>query len=322
MKNIAVIAWGDSSEYEVSLQSAKNICDALSSVEEYRVFLILCKWKNKWIYEANDWASVEVDKNDFSIIIWTEKIFLDYVYITIHWTPWENWEIQWYFDILWIPYSTWWVLNTSIWFDKYFSKTVVQSCGVFTPKWVYIKKWDEFYENKIISDLWLPLFVKPNEWWSSFWISKVKEKSLLKPAINKAFSESDNIIVEEAVNWREFTCGLYKTNWKINVLPITEIITNQEFFDYEAKYKWNSKEITPADIQEDLKNLIEETSIRAYERLNCSWIVRIDYIYDGRKLYFLEVNLTPWMTSASLVPQQIKAGWLSLSGVLKDIIEW
>ena len=321
MKNIAVIAWGDSSEYEVSLKSAGNICSALSWVKGYRVFLIVCKWK-RWVYEMGEWSSVEVDKNDFSLVIDSEKIFLDYAYITIHWTPWENWEIQWYFDILGVPYSTWWVLNTSIGFDKSFSKTIVQAYGIDTPKWLYIKKWNEIDESIIISELGLPLFVKPNEWWSSFWVTKVKEEKLLRSAIDKALTECDNVIIEEAINWREFTCWLYRSKWRINVLPITEIITNQEFFDYEAKYKWNSKEITPANISEDLKNLIEKTSIEAYEKLNCNWIVRIDYIYDGKKLYFLEVNLTPWMTQASLVPQQIKACWSTLTEVLKDIIEW
>ena len=319
MKNIAVIAWGDSSEYEVSLKSAKNICDALSWVNEYRIFPIICKWK-RWVYETEYWEFVDVDKNEFSLMIGAEKVFLDYAYITIHWTPGENWEIQWYFDILGIPYSTWWVLNTSIWFDKFFSKTIVQTCGIDVPKWIYIKKWNEIDENIIISELWLPLFVKPNEWWSSFWVTKVKEEKSLKFAIDKALMECDNVIIEEAINWREFTCWLYKSKWRINVLPITEIITNQEFFNYEAKYKWNSEEITPATMPEDLKNLIKETSIKAYEKLNCNWIVRIDYIYDGRKLYFLEVNLTPWMTQASLVPQQIKACWLTLTEVLTDII--
>lgn len=320
MKNIAVIAWGDSSEYEVSLQSAKNICDALSWIKEYRVFPIICKWK-KWIYEIGGGSSIEVDKNDFSLVIGSEKTFLDYAYITIHWTPGENGEIQWYFDILGIHYSTWWVLNTSIWFNKYFSKTIVQTCDICTPKWIYIEKWNEIDESIIISELWLPLFVKPNEWGSSFWITKVKEENLLRAAIEKAFTESDNILIEEAVSWREFTCGLYRSKWKINVLPITEIIPDQEFFDYNAKYKWDSKEVTPANIPEDLKNLIEITSIKAYEKLNCRWIVRIDYIYDGERLYFLEVNLTPWMTQASLVPQQIKAGWMTLTQVLTDIIE-
>lgn len=320
MRNIAVIAWWDSSEYEVSLKSADNICDALSWIEWCRVFLVICRWK-KWVYKMEDWGSVEVDKNDFSLIINSEKIFLDYAYITIHWTPWENWEIQWYFDILWVPYSTWWVLNTSIWFNKFFSKNIVETCGINTPKWICIKKWDIIDESIIVSELWLPLFVKPNEWWSSFWVTKVKERNSLRIAIDKAFIECDNVIIEEAVNWREFTCWLYKCGWKINVLPITEIITNQEFFDYDAKYLWNSKEVTPANIPDDLKSLIEETSIKAYEKLNCRWIVRIDYIYDGKNLYFLEVNLTPWMTQASLVPQQIRAWWQTLTGVLKDIIE-
>ena len=320
MKNIAIIAWGDSSEYEVSLQSAKNICDALSWISEYRIFLIICKWR-KWICEIEGGISIEVDKNDFSLVIGFEKIFLDYAYITIHWIPWENGEIQWYFDILGIPYSTWWVLNASIWFDKYFSKTIVQTCDILTPKSIYIRKWNEIDENIIVSELWLPLFVKPNEWGSSFWITKVKEEKLLRAAIDKAFTESDDVLIEEAVNWREFTCGLYRSKWKINVLPITEIIPDQEFFDYNAKYKWDSKEVTPAVISGDLKSFIEKTSIKVYEKLNCRWIVRIDYICDGEKLYFLEINLTPWMTKVSLVPQQIKAGWMTLTQVLTDIIE-
>lgn len=320
MKNIAIMAWWDSSEYEVSLKSAENINKALLELGEYRTFLIVCKWKS-WLYIKEDCTEVQIDKNDFSLMVDWEKIFFNFVYITIHWTPWENWKIQWYLDMMGIPYSTWWVLNTSIWFNKCISKLIVKSAWVLSPKWICIKKWDKYDEGQIVSDLWLPLFVKPNEWWSSFWITKVKNLKDLRAGIEKAFSEWECVLIEEAIEWREFTCWLFGLKDDVIVLPITEIQTTQEFFDYDAKYLWNSYEITPADIPSNVKILIEETSRTIYKELDCKWIVRIDYIYKDWKLYFLEVNLTPWMTDASLVPQQIKVSWLSLSNVLKNQIE-
>ncbi len=320
MKYIAIMAWWDSSEYEVSLKSAENIMNALWKIEWYRTFLIVCKWKSR-SYKWEDGSSYQINKNDFSLIINSKKIFFDFVYIIIHWTPWENWKLQWYLDIMDVPYSTWWVLNTSLWFNKYASKLIVESTWVTCPKWIIIKKWDNYDEKEIISELWLPLFVKPNEWWSSFGITKVKKMEDFRSSIEKSFIECKYALVEEAIEWREFTCWLFKSWREITVLPITEIQTTQEFFDYDAKYLWNSMEITPADISSDVKILIENASRAIYERLDCKWIVRIDYIYRGWKLYFLEINLTPWMTNTSLVPQQIKAWWLSLSNVLKKQIE-
>ena len=320
MKNIAVMAWWDSSEYEVSLKSAKNIVNALSEIKEYRTFLVLCKW-NLWIYKTDDGNPIEVNKNDFSIILENEQIKFDYAYITIHWAPWENWKLQWYFDIIGIPYSTGSVLNAAMWFDKYASKIFLQSYDILSPRWICIKKWEEYNEHDIISKLWLPLFVKPNEWWSSFGISKVKEEESLRYAIEGAFDECKSVIIEEAVDGREFTCWLFRSNSGVVVLPITEIQTEEDFFNYKAKYLWYSKEITPAQIPEELKMKIENTSRMIYEKMGCEWIVRIDYIFQNWKLYFLEINITPWMTNSSLVPQQIRAGWLLLSDVLKEFID-
>ena len=321
MKNIAIMAWWDSSEYEVSLRSAENIIQALWEIGWYRTFLIICRWRS-WVYRWEGEKECQIDKNDFSLTIDSKKIFFDFAYIIIHWTPWENWKLQGYLDIMNIPYSTGGVLNAAIWFNKQTSKLIVQWAGVLCPKWICIKKWGIYDENKIISELWLPLFVKPNEWWSSFGITKVKNIGDLHASIEKAFIECECILIEESIEWREFTCGLFKSKDEITVLPITEIKTTQEFFDYDAKYLWNSQEITPADIPSNVKTLIEESSRTIYEKLDCKWIVRIDYLYRDWKLYFLEINLIPWMTNASLVPQQLKTYWLSLSDILKNQIEW
>ena len=320
MRNIAIMAWWDSSEYGVSLKSAENIMQTLWEIEWYRTFLILCKWKSR-MYKWEDGKESQIDKNDFSLTIDSERVFFDFVYIIIHWTPWENWKLQWYLDIMNIPYSTWWVLNTSLWFNKYASKLILEWAWVLVPKWICIKKWDIFDENQIVSELWLPLFVKPNEWWSSFGITKVKKLEDLRASIEKAFLECEYALVEEAIEWREFTCWLFKSKGNITVLPITEIKTTQDFFDYDAKYLWNSTEITPADISPHIKALIEDASHVVYKKLNCKGIVRIDYIYSNWKLYFLEINLTPGMTSASLVPQQVNVLWITLSDVLKQQIE-
>ena len=320
MKNIAIMAWWDSSEYEVSLRSAENIIKILWEVELYRTFLIICKWKSR-VYKWENGNEFQVDKNDFSLTINSEKVFFDFAYILIHWTPWENWKLQWYLDIMNIPYSTGGVLNTAIWFNKQVSKLIVEWAWVSCPQWICIKKWNSYDENKIVSELWLPLFVKPNEWWSSFWVTKVKKMEDLHTSIEKAFVECESVLIEEAIEWREFTCWLFKSKGNITVLPITEIKTTQDFFDYDAKYLWNSSEITPADISPDVKVLIEDTSRVVYEKLDCRGIVRIDYIYSNWKLYFLEINLTPWMTNTSLVPQQVNVLWITLSDILKQQIE-
>ena len=320
MKNIAVMAWWDSSEFDVSLKSADNIVKSLLQIEEYKVFLIVCKWSIR-TYKMEDGEEILVNKDDFSLTISWKRIFFDFVYIIIHWAPWENWKLQWYLDMMNVPYSTWWVLNMAIWFNKFASKLVLQYYGILSPKWLCVNKWEKYDESNIISRLWLPVFVKPNEWWSSFWITKVKVIWELKLAIDKAFGEGNSVIIEEAIDGREFTCWLFEENGVITVLPITEIQTEREFFDYEAKYLWDSKEITPADISQELGDLIKDTSCNIYRKLGCKWIVRIDYIYNAWKLYFIEINLTPWMTSSSLVPQQINACWLSLSQIIKNQIE-
>lgn len=323
MKNIAVIAWWDSSEHDVSLKSAENIIltlEAISEENNYKVFPIILSWKKRTFTDKN-WASFEMDKNDFSLTLNGDKIYFDFAYIIIHWTPWEDWRLQWYLDMMHIPYSTWWVLNTSIWFNKAVSKSVLAPYGVLSPKGLLISKDEHIDEQYIIENLGLPLFVKPNEWWSSFWVTKVKDREMLKDAIKKAFIECNEVLIESCIGWREFTCGILSYNGKIITLPITEIKTNNEFFDYNAKYLWLSEEITPADIDDNLKHLIQDTSTIIYKKMNCRGIVRIDYIYDDKNLYFLEINLTPWMTKASLVPQQLKVGWYYLSEIIKSQIE-
>lgn len=323
MKNIAVLAWWDSSEHDVSLHSAENIISTLKTIEKennYQIFLIECSWISRK-YTSENWKSFEIDKNDFSLNLDWSKIFFDFAYIIIHWNPWENGKIQWYLDMMRVPYSTWWVLNSSVGFNKHISKVILQYYWVQSPQWILLYKWDKVDESKIIDILWLPLFIKPNEWWSSFWISKVKNENELLGAIEKAFSEWNQVIIEHAVSWREFTCGVFDNWTEIIPLPITEIVTDNEFFDYEAKYLWKSKEITPAEIDEKTRKQIRDTSVLVYRKLNCKWIVRIDYIYSEWVLYFLEINLTPWMTNTSLIPQQLRAWWYSLSEIIKNQIE-
>lgn len=305
MKNIAIAAGGDSGEYKISLMSANAVKNNLDKTK-YNSFIIFIR-NGKWIYTADNNKDIEVDKNDFSICIDGKKIYFDCVFNSIHGTPGENGKLQGYFDLLKIPYTSCNLITSALTFNKSFCNKIVSSFGYTTAKSLLLYKDEKIDIEKISSEISMPCFVKPNNGGSSLGTSKVNETENLKRAIELAFKEDTEVLVEEFIKGREIACGIIKTKAKSIVLPLTEIVSKNEFFDYEAKYNEKfADEITPAPIPEDVKIDCKCISSDLYSKLNCKGIVRFDYIYSAKELYFLEVNTIPGFSEKSIVPKQVK----------------
>ncbi len=317
MKNIAVIYGGYSSEYQISIQSGKYIASIIDG-EKFNVYEILML-PEKWICENNN---SEVDKTDFSIIIENEKIKFDKALILIHGTPGENGILQAYLEMQNISYVGSDVLASSLTFNKFYCNNYLRNYEIKMAKSLLIRKDETIITNEIIEKLSLPIFVKPNAGGSSFGISKVKKEDELKTAIEHAFTESDEVIIEEFIKGREITCALAKINGEIQTFPLCEIISKNEFFDYEAKYNSElNQEIVPAPINEMLSNECKQISTEIYKHLNCSGLVRVDYILNDNKFYFLEVNTIPGMTSESLVPKMIKYANINITDLYTKLLK-
>ncbi len=319
-KNIAVITGGDSSEYVVSVRSGANVFKAIDR-NLFNPFLIRIRG-NEWIV-LDDYENkiAEVVKSDFSFLIEGKKIKPDYAYIIIHGTPGEDGILQGYFELLGIPYSTCGVQSSALTFNKYFCNNYLKSFGIPISKSARAIKGEKYEVVQIIKELGLPLFVKPSAGGSSFGVTKVKLESELDEAIQKAMNESPEVIIEQFIEGNEFSCGVVRTKKRKIVLPVTEVIPRNEFFDYEAKYQPGmADEYTPARISKELTDKIQSLSSRIYDLCSCRGIVRIDYILKDNTFYFLEVNTTPGMTETSFIPQQIKALGLNLTSLLTEII--
>lgn len=319
-KNIAVVYGGDSSEFVVSVKSSKNVFESIDPTI-YNVWKVQMQGLN-WEVLEGDEVIASVDKGDFSFVRNGEKIQFDFAYITIHGTPGEDGKLQGYFDLVKIPYSTCGVYSSALTFNKYFCSNYLRNFNVPMAKSVRLFKGDAIDTDKLIEELGLPVFVKPNAGGSSFGVTKVKEKSQLLAALEMATKESSDILVEEFLDGPEFTCGLVKLSNQEILFPVTEVIPQNEFFDFEAKYTvGKTDEITPARISPELTTKIQQLSSRIYDLCDCSGIVRIDYILKDDEFYFLEVNTTPGMTATSFIPQQIAAMDRKLGDVLGLIIE-
>ena len=318
-KNIAVVYGGDSSEFIVSVESSKNVYQSINS-DIYNVWKVQLKELDWNVYE-NDQPIAPVDKSDFSFIKNGEKIKFDFAYITIHGTPGEDGKLQGYFELVKVPYSTCGVYSSALTFNKFFCSNYLRNFGISMAKSVRLFKGDAVDADQLIEKLGLPMFVKPNAGGSSFGVTKVKDKSQITSAIEAALKESPDILVEEFIDGKEFTCGLVKLSDQEIIFPVTEVIPQNEFFDFEAKYtKGKTDEITPARISPELTQKVQQLSSRIYDLCDCSGIVRIDYILKDNEFYFLEVNTTPGMTATSFVPQQIAAMDRKLGDVLGMII--
>ncbi|MBN4051255.1 D-alanine--D-alanine ligase [bacterium AH-315-M05] len=319
-KNIAIVTGGNSSEYDISLQSAETIINNIDK-SVYDPFKIVING-DQWVLKRNNEEDIVIDKNDFSCIIENNKLSFDCAFIAIHGTPGEDGKLQGYFDMLNIPYTTPGVLTTSLTFNKNVCNNFLKQYGVVIASSILIKSGDHIDSKKILAKTNLPCFVKPNNGGSSCGISKVSSADNLEDAINKAFKEDDEILVEEFIDGIELTCGIVKNKNELLVLPLTEIISKTEFFDYEAKYTAGmAEEITPARVSKEIEKECKELSAFLYNLLNCRGMVRFDYILSNGKLYFLELNTVPGLTENSLVPKQAAAMGIPLKELFGMVIE-
>ena len=321
-RNIAIVCGGDSSEHDVSLRSAQGLYSFFDK-ERYNVYLVDVKGID-WRVELPGGITAPIDRNDFSFVEDGKAKLFDYAYITIHGTPGENGLLQGYFDLIHLPYSTSGVLVEAMTFDKFVLNHYLRSYGVSVADSLLIRRGYEqlVSDDEVEKHIGMPCFVKPASDGSSFGVSKVKKKDQLAPAIRKAMLESPEVMVEQYLEGTEITQGVYKTREKQVLLPITEVVTSNEFFDYDAKYNGQVEEITPARISDELANRVSQISSHIYDILHCNGIIRIDYIISPEgKITMLEVNTTPGMTATSFIPQQVRAAGLEMKDVLADIVE-
>ena len=325
-RNIAIVCGGDSSEHDVSMRSAQGLYSFFDK-ERYNIYVVDVKGQD-WHVDLQNGDTAKIDKNDFSFKMDGKTVTFDYAYITIHGTPGENGLMQGYFELLHIPYSTSGVLVEAMTFDKYVLNNYLRGFGVNVAESVLLRRGEEekYSDEEIEKRIGMPCFVKPAADGSSFGVSKVKNADQLAPALRGAFMESDEVMVESFMKGTEISIGCYKTRDKAVVFPATEVVTSNEFFDYDAKYNGQVQEITPARLSPETTKRVEEETSRIYDILHCNGIIRIDYIIskdaDGNdKINMLEVNTTPGMTATSFIPQQVRAAGLDIKDVLTDIVE-
>lgn len=329
-KTIAIVAGGDSSEHDVSLRSAEGIYSFLDK-ERYEVYIIEIKGMT-WEAHLKDGSRSNVDRNDFSFMEGGKRIRPDFSYITIHGTPGENGILQGYFDLIHLPYSTSDVLVEAMTFNKFTLNQYLKGFGVSVSESLIVRKGFEHLvtDDEIIEKIGLPCFVKPNAGGSSFGVTKVKSADQIHEAILKAMRESDEVMVEAFMEGTEISQGCYKTQEKEVVLPATEVVSDNEFFDYNAKYNGQVREITPARLKEETAERVSLITSMIYDILGCNGIIRVDYIIthttdengkERERINMLEVNTTPGMTATSFIPQQVRAAGMDMKDVLTDIIE-
>lgn len=317
-KSVAVIYGGNSSEHQVSIQSGKNVAANLDR-ERYDVYEILIKGKSWSLIARNgeEMEPAEIDKTDFS----AAGVHFDVAFIMIHGTPGENGLLQGYFEMLEIPFTTCNAFVSNIAFDKYSCKRFLDFAGVKFAKDCYIRKGRPYSPRSIVAQLGLPLFIKPTNGGSSFGVTKVKSMEEIEPAVERAFLENDAVMAEEAIVGREVTNGIYTDCGKIVNLPVTEIVTEREFFDFEAKYQGLSKEICPAPLPPHITEQIQQMTTHIYTFMGCSGLVRMDYIIKGEEIFFLEMNMVPGMTPMSLIPAQVRAAGIEIKEFFTALVE-
>ena len=317
---IALLAGGDSSEREIALNSAHQISESLNR-EKYDVKVIDLHHRS-WTYTENG-KRYEMDKNDFSLTVESVRYEFDYALIIIHGTPGEDGKLQGYLDMMGIPYSSCSQVSSTITFDKVSTKRAVTQRGINVAKEIFLHKGETFSAEAIVAELGLPLFVKPNASGSSFGVTRVTEMEQIEEAVALAFTESEEVLIEECITGREFGCGVLITKEEELVLPITEIVSKNAFFDYEAKYTAGmSDEITPAPISEEWAKMLAHDAVEAYKACRCRGIVRIDFIVtEEGKAYIIEVNSIPGMSSGSIVPKQARTAGISLGELYDKVIE-
>lgn len=321
MLKVAVIEGGYSHEKVISLKSSKTIIDNLDP-SKYRVYRIRIDAEG-WFYYSNDGKMSQVNMNDFSIVVNGEKIDIEFAFIMIHGTPGEDGKLQAYFDMLNIPYSTCSQLLSTLTFNKFVCNRFLSQMGVSVAKAVLVAKGSQYNVDEIISQVGLPCFVKPADGGSSFGVTKVKKTEELAGAIELATADGNGTqaLIESFLQGTEVTNGVYRRPFGIHVLPITEIVSENEFFDFNAKYTGQSKEITPARLSDDMTAKVKEQTRKVYSLLNMKGIARIDYIIVGEQPYLIEINTVPGMSAESIIPQMAKVDGISVMQLLDEVIE-
>ena len=311
MKKVAVIEGGFSKEKAISIKSAKTVFENLDRTKFLPVRVLI---------DEKEWTAYDeegrytIDKNDFSFIKKGQKVTFDYAFIAIHGTPGEDGKLQGYLDMVGVPYNTSSAAITALTFQKFHCNQFLKNFGINVPEGTLIKPEDVIKKKQIIEKVKLPCFVKPTDGGSSFGVTKVKKDNELLPAIKEAFENGSEVIVEQNIEGREVTCGVYRDSEGIKALPITEIISENEYFDYDAKYNGKSKEITPAELSEEITNKIKALTKKIYGILGMKGIVRMDYILTKDEVPFLiEINSVPGMSKESIIPQMAKADNIELS---------
>lgn len=319
-KNIAIVAGGDSSEIIISLKSADGIASFVDK-EKFNAYIAIVK-RDEWSVKLPNGEHAPIDKNDFSFVEDGMVKHFDFVYITIHGTPGEDGRLQGYLDLIDMPYSSCGMLVSAMTFNKYVCNRYLQGFGVRISDSIHLFQGETVTDEEVVNRLGLPIFVKPCDGGSSFGVTKVKDVSAIQPAIAKAFEEGQEVILERFVSGTEVTCGCYKVRGKEVLLPLTEVVTSNEFFDFDAKYNGQVDEITPARLSNELTEKVQRQTSRIYDILGAKGLIRVDYIIpaDGEPV-LLEINTTPGMTATSFIPQQVRAAGLDIKEVLTDIIE-
>jgi D-alanine-D-alanine ligase len=307
---IALVTGGYSSEAVISYKSAVTIQNNLDSTR-YDVYVIHIT-PDGWYHPTADGGRVMVDREDFSLPMPSGKVRFDAIFIGIHGTPGEDGRLQGYFDLLNLPYTSCDAATSAITFNKRYTVAVAAFSGIPVARSVHIFRHSPMSAEAILSGLRLPVFVKPNNGGSSIGMSRVNVASDLDAALEKAFREDDQVLVEEFIAGREFTIGVFRSGGDVITLPFTEVITHNEFFDYQAKYEGKSHEVTPAECSPEMAEQVRSTAKKVYQVFNCRGIVRMDFIYhEGeQRPYLLEINTVPGQSEHSIVPQQVRAnGW-------------
>jgi len=317
-QNIAVVYGGFSSEVEISKKSGLNVVRCMDR-NLFNVYGVLLT-RGKWCVEMPDGTEYSIDRADFSFTLAGTKIHFDKAFIIIHGDPGENGILQAYFDMIGQKYVGSSSLVTSITFDKFACKRYLAGTGIKMAREVFLRRTDDYDTSAIIAELGLPVFVKPNNGGSSFGVTKVKNIESLNEAITAAFKEGDTLIIESAITGHEIDCGVYRDSKGVHALPVTEIISENEFFDYEAKYLGKSREVCPAEVPADMSAAVQDAAVKIFNRLGCTGMVRMDFMVSEDGVYFLEVNPNPGMTAESIYPKMLRAGGIDVTDFLTTLI--
>lgn len=320
MKKIAIVCGGYSGEYEISVKSAKVVKQHLNP-EEYESYIIVIQ-KDSWYHLSEDGTRTIVDKNDFSITLGGKKITFDGIFNAIHGVPGEDGQLLGYFEMLGLPYTSSNFTTSALTFHKEFCKTIAAAAGANVSPSIIVNKGENYDKAKIIKTLGLPLFIKPTRNGSSVGVTKVHDEEEFDVAVEKAFAAGDQLMCEKFVNGRELACTVMSVKGKTMVFPVTEVVSKNEFFDYEAKYtNGKSDEITPADLDEISEIEVKATSAMLYDKFECKGFARFDYILTPKQLTFIEVNIVPGMSEASIMPKQAACMGITLDRLFGMALE-